>query len=123
MHAQTLRSAVESPGATAPRTTPTSARSCKVSLIIPTKNESDSVPLLFEKLNEVLAATSYEVILVDDRDDDPPDVAGRVAAELGLNASVIHRDGEDRRGGLPSAVVAGLAAACGQFWFVMDADL
>ena len=123
VHASTLPAAVEDPGATAPRTTPTIARSCKVSLIIPTRNESDSVPLLFEKLNEVLAATSHEVILVDDSDDDTPEVADRVAAELGLNASVIHRDGEDRRGGLSSAVLVGVAAACGEYVCVMDADL
>ncbi len=123
MHASTRQSAVESPLAAAPRAAPPIAQSCEVSLIIPTRNESDNVPLLFEKLKEVLAATSHEVIIVDDSDDDTPEVANLVAAELGLNASVIHRDGEDRRGGLSSAVLAGVAAACGEYVCVMDADL
>ncbi len=94
-----------------------------VSLIIPTRNEEQNLPRLLAKLADVLRATSYEIILVDDSDDATAVVAPRLAAEYGLNLSVIHREGEERQGGLSTAVLAGMVAAHGEYVCVMDADL
>ena len=96
---------------------------CHVSLIIPTRNEEESLPELIEKLSEVLGDKSYEVILVDDSDDATAQVAPRLAAECGLSLSVIHREGRERQGGLSTAVLAGIAAAHGEYVCIMDADL
>lgn len=96
---------------------------CDVSLIIPTRNEEGNVPALVEKLSAVLEHANYEVILVDDSDDGTPQAALLAAAQYGLNLSVIHREGDDRRGGLSTAVLAGVAAACGKYVCIMDADL
>jgi dolichol-phosphate mannosyltransferase len=94
-----------------------------VSLVIPTRNEEQNLPALLAKLAEVLRETSYEIILVDDSDDATAQVAPRLAAEHGLNLSVIHREGDERQGGLSTAVLAGVAAAYGDYVCIMDADL
>lgn len=94
-----------------------------VSLIIPTRNEEQNLPALFTKLSQVLSSVSYEIILVDDSDDATATIAPALADEHGLNVSVIHRDGEQRAGGLSTAVLAGVAEAWGDFVCIMDADL
>jgi dolichol-phosphate mannosyltransferase len=96
---------------------------CDVSLIIPTRNEEENLPALLTKLAGVLAGASYEIILVDDSDDDTAGLAPQIAAIHGLNLSVIHREGEERKGGLSTAVLAGVAAASGEYVCIMDADL
>jgi dolichol-phosphate mannosyltransferase len=94
-----------------------------VSLIIPTRNEEQNLPALLAKLADVLHESSYEIILVDDSDDATAQVAPQLAAKHGLNLSVIHREGAERGGGLSTAVLAGVAAAYGDYVCVMDADL
>lgn len=98
-------------------------RACDVSLIIPTRNEEENLPALIQKLSEVLEGKSCEVILVDDSDDATAQVATWLAIESGLNLSVIHREGDARQGGLSTAVLAGIAAAHGEYVCIMDADL
>lgn len=90
------------------------------SLVIPTYNERENLPELFARLDHVLRAVAFEVILVDD---DSPDGTG-VAAEA-LQARypwlrVIQRRGER---GLSSAVVCGFRRARGAILGVMDGDL
>ncbi len=94
-----------------------------LSLVIPTRNEEQNLPRLLAKLADVLRNASYEIILVDDSDDATAEVAPKLAAEYGLNLSVIHREGEERQGGLSTAVLAGMASAHGEYVCVMDADL
>jgi dolichol-phosphate mannosyltransferase len=94
-----------------------------VSLIIPTRNEEQNLPALLAKLADVLRETSYEIILVDDSDDATAQVAPQLAAKHGLNLAVIHREADERRGGLSTAVLAGVAAAYGDYVCIMDADL
>ncbi len=94
-----------------------------VSLIIPTLNEEQNLPILFAKLRELLRETNYEIILVDDSDDATATTARRLAFEMTLNVSVIHREGDEREGGLSTAVLAGVAAAYGDYVCIMDADL
>jgi len=94
-----------------------------VSLIIPTLNEEQNLPILFAKLRDLLHETNYEIILVDDSDDATATTARRLAFEMSLNVSVIHREGDQRAGGLSTAVLAGVAAAYGDYLCIMDADL
>lgn len=90
-----------------------------LSLIIPTYNESESLPMLLPRLQEALRGIPHEIILVDD---DSPDGTWHKAEELQAfypTLHVIRRRGER---GLSSAVVTGFKSARGEILAVMDAD-
>jgi len=90
-----------------------------LSLVIPTFNEAESLPLLLPRIAQVLRDIPHEVIVVDD---DSPDGTWRKAEELKKTYPrliVIRR--KDERG-LSSAVIAGFKAARGEVLAVMDAD-
>ncbi|MDD4628580.1 MAG: polyprenol monophosphomannose synthase [Candidatus Peribacteraceae bacterium] len=90
-----------------------------LSLVLPTYNEAENLPLLLPKLQEVLAGIPHEIIVVDD---DSPDGTWRRAQELVTrypSLKVIRRQGER---GLSSAVMTGFRAARGEVLAVMDAD-
>ena len=91
-----------------------------VSVIVPTFNESDNVPILVGRLVDVLAEYSFEILIVDD---DSPDKTWQVAEQLAATDSrvrLLHRI--DKRG-LSSAVFDGMTMAEGRVYVVMDADL
>jgi dolichol-phosphate mannosyltransferase len=94
-----------------------------LSLIVPTRNERGNVRELLSRLRDVLDDVESEILIVDDSDDGTPEEAQRAAAELGVNVRVIHREGADRKGGLSTAVIAGIKASQGEYICVMDADL
>jgi len=54
----------------------------ELAIIIPTLNERDNVPIVVERLNRVLTGISWEVIFVDDSDDDTVEVIERAAPGL-----------------------------------------
>lgn len=91
-----------------------------VSVITPTYNESQNVPLLIDALRATLVELPHEIIVVDD---DSPDrtweVAERHGAPVG-DVTAIRRIGET---GLSSAVMAGMAVARGEVLAVIDADM
>lgn len=90
-----------------------------LSLILPTFNEAENLPLLLPKIEGVLSTIFHEIIIVDD---DSPDGTWRRAEDLRASfpmLRVIRRHGER---GLSSAVVAGFKAARGEVLAVMDAD-
>ena len=96
-------------------------RAAELSIIVPTYNESENVPLLVGKLNEALAGIDWEVIFVDD---DSRDGTARVARSLaqasGGKVRVVQRIG---RRGLSSACVEGALASSAPYIAVMDGDL
>lgn len=91
-----------------------------ISLVIPTYNEKEGLPLLVKKIFEVLKSSSIEgeVVIVDDNS---PDGTGEAAEALGKEypIQVIHRSGKL---GLSSAVIEGFKKAKGEILGVMDAD-
>ncbi|MDD5623350.1 MAG: polyprenol monophosphomannose synthase [Candidatus Peribacteraceae bacterium] len=90
-----------------------------LSLVLPTYNEAENLPLLLPKIEEALAGITHEVLVVDD---DSPDGTWRRAQELSREfpaLKIIRRRGER---GLSSAVVTGFRAARGDVLAVMDAD-
>lgn len=91
----------------------------EVSLIIPTYNERENLPVLMERISGSLTGYEYEVVVVDDNSIDG---TGQLADELGEEypVRVIHRAGKD---GLASAVVEGYKLAEGEILGVLDADL
>lgn len=91
-----------------------------VSVVVPTYNEADNIPILIDRLRADLADLDYEVIVVDD---DSPDRTWQVSqAVIGDDPrfQVIRRC---RERGLSSAVLAGMSIAGGAVLVVMDADL
>jgi dolichol-phosphate mannosyltransferase len=90
-----------------------------LSLILPTYNEAQNLPILLPKIEDALQDIPHEVIIVDD---DSPDKTWHVAHELSqrfADLRVIRRIG---RRGLSSAVVEGFLSANGDTFVVMDAD-
>jgi dolichol-phosphate mannosyltransferase len=102
---------------------PDSGPPVRLSLIIPTLNESKNIgPLIeqLEKLFDPVLGTSYELLVVDD---DSRDRTWELALELSKThprVRVVRRQGER---GLGSAVIRGWQAARGEILAVMDADL
>jgi dolichol-phosphate mannosyltransferase len=95
-----------------------------VTIVVPTFNESGNVAELVRRLETVRGdAGIAEVIFVDDSTDDTPARIDDVSKGSALPVRLVHRDGEQRTGGLSGAVVAGLAQARSPWVLVMDADL
>jgi len=95
-----------------------------LTLVIPTRNEAKNVPRLVRELREGLSGIDYRVVFVDDSTDETPGVIRALAEEDG-RVALIHREGEDREGGLSTAVTAGMdaVARASEYTCVMDADL
>jgi dolichol-phosphate mannosyltransferase len=95
----------------------------KLSLVIPTYNESRNLEELLARLTSILDARlpgDYELIVVDD---DSPDQTWALALRLAEKhpaVRVMRRRGEK---GLSTAVVRGWQAARGEVLAVIDADL
>ena len=97
----------------------------RYSILLPTYNERDNLPiitwLIFESLKEVKGC-AFELIVIDDNS---PDGTGEVAAQLqkvyGADRLVL----APRAGklGLGTAYVHGLSRAKGEFIILMDADM
>ncbi|MEX2690182.1 MAG: polyprenol monophosphomannose synthase [Candidatus Njordarchaeum guaymaensis] len=90
-----------------------------ISLVIPTYNERENLPLLIKRISNALKDINYEVIIVDDNS---PDGTWRLAEELSKEfpIRVLRREGKK---GLSSAVMDGIAIANSEKVIVMDADL
>jgi dolichol-phosphate mannosyltransferase len=102
---------------------PEGASGIRLSLIIPTYNESKNVPVLIQQLTDLfepVLGEAYELIVLDD---DSPDRTWETALALSAEyprLRVIRRIGER---GLSTAVIRGWQAARGDLLGVMDADL
>jgi dolichol-phosphate mannosyltransferase len=100
-----------------------STDSVRLSLVIPTYNETQNLPSLLDRLDgllEPVLGDAYELLVVDD---DSPDRTWELAlAERAAHprVRVIRRQGEK---GLSTAVIRGWQAARGEILAVMDADL
>jgi len=80
----------------------------KTSLIIPTRNECESIG----KLLEQILPYGYEVVIVDDSDDDTPIIAKKMGAKII----------KGRRLGLAQAVLDGIDATESDNIIIMDGD-
>ncbi len=90
-----------------------------VSVIVPTFNERDNIGLLYEKLQDVLGETPFEMIVVDDNSPDGTAAAVKALARNHPNIRCLQRIG---RRGLASACIEGISASAAPFFAVMDAD-
>ena len=89
-------------------------------MIVPTYNEAENLPLLLDRLGRVLHAIDHEIIVVDD---DSPDGTWRIARDRSVQDPTVRLIRRMDSRGLSSAVLAGLDAASGSTFAVLDADL
>jgi len=99
------------------------AAECELSVVVPTRNEAESVGPFVAALEEVLSRADAEVLFVDDSSDETPRVVEALARQATIRVRLCHRPVAERRGGLGGAVAVGFAVAQGRFVAVMDADL
>ncbi|MFF0426611.1 glycosyltransferase [Streptomyces sp. NPDC004520] len=95
----------------------------RLTLVVPTRNERESVPLLLRALEPAFDGLPAEILFVDDSDDDTPETAALHAPGCRLPVRMLHREKGAREGGLAGAVLAGARHARGEWALVMDADL
>lgn len=92
----------------------------EITVVLPTYNERDNVPVAIARVGKALAGRNWEIIVVDD---DSPDGTADVVHALA------ERDGRVRcirrigRRGLSGACVEGMIAAAAPIVAVMDSDL
>ncbi len=91
----------------------------RISIVVPTYNESENVGNLVNQIDYALRGIDYEVIFVDDSTDDTPQAIEKVIAE-NPKVRMEHRETEK---GLATAVLKGFSLAGGDYIAVMDADL
>jgi dolichol-phosphate mannosyltransferase len=92
----------------------------ELTVVVPTFNERRNIGLLFERLQNVLLGTEWEIVFVDDDSPDGTCDAIRRLAHQDRRVRLIERIG---RRGLSSAVVEGVQSSTAPYFAVMDADL
>ncbi|KRE17941.1 glycosyl transferase family 2 [Bosea sp. Root381] len=110
-----------SPSSAAPAPRHPSSRP-ELSIVVPVHNEADSLPLLVERLKQVLdgAVSSWELVCVDDGSRDG---TLSVLKQLSANDGRISAISFSRNFGKEIAIAAGLDHAAGDAVVIMDADL
>lgn len=91
-----------------------------LSVVTPTYNEADNVPLLVERLHESLADVPHEIIVADD---DSPDRTWEVAEKIAEGDPTLRVMRRFHDHGLSAAVLDGMSVARGEHLAVIDADL
>ncbi len=94
--------------------------SAKVSVIVPTYNEVDTVGRLLKELAVVLKDANYQIIVVDDNS---PDGTHSLVAALAAQDPRIMAVKRPGKMGLASAVLDGFKLSDGDLIAMMDADL
>lgn len=98
----------------------------KISIVVPTYNESQNLPVLIDQLVNVFEEYKIDanIIIVDDNS---PDGTGIVAEELSNKNTIIHVIHRDGKLGIGSAYISGIEYAiekiASDVVFTMDSDL
>ncbi|MGH9955097.1 MAG: glycosyltransferase [Nitrososphaeraceae archaeon] len=101
------------------------ARKVKLSIVVPTYNESQNIVRILDSIAETLSPyTAAEIIVVDDNSPDgTAEIASLHAKNISdnkkLRVEIIRREGKL---GLSSAIIAGIQSATGDLLVVMDGD-
>ena len=90
-----------------------------LSIVIPTYNEGKNIKNLVTQIDKALASINYEIVFVDDSNDNTPDIIREVSKNFS-NIRLEHRENEK---GLATAVLRGFQIANGDYLACMDADL
>lgn len=92
----------------------------ELTVILPTFNERDNLPVMVERLGRALDGVDWEVLVVDDNSPDGTSAAARSIGEHDRRVRCIRRVG---RRGLAGACIEGMLASQARYVAVMDADL
>ncbi|MEU1986261.1 polyprenol monophosphomannose synthase [Nocardia sp. NPDC019395] len=95
----------------------------RVTVVVPTYNERDNLPVAVERLTELPVPDLHVLVVDDNSPDGTGEVADKLAADLPNVVSVLHRTEKD---GLGRAYIAGITRALDEGADVviqMDADL
>lgn len=92
----------------------------ELSIIVPTFNECENIPILVDRLRKILPDVAWEMIIVDD---DSPDGTADVARAIGASDARIRCLRRVGRRGLSGACLEGMLASNARYAAVMDADL
>src|SRR5262245_37286946 len=92
----------------------------RLSVVVPTFNEAENLPLLVARLAAVFPDFAWEVIFVDDNSPDGTAVAARRLAQTDPRVRCLRRIG---RRGLAGACIEGMLASSAVAVAVMDGDL
>ena len=92
----------------------------ELTIVVPTFNEKANIPLLVERLAQLLTSCVGEVIFVDDNSPDGTAAAARAIGASDSRVRCIRRIG---RRGLAGACLEGMLASQARYVAVMDADL
>ncbi len=91
-----------------------------VSVITPTYNEAENLPILVQRLHQALGDLPHEIIVADD---DSPDRTWEVAERLAADDPTITVMRRFHDPGLSASVLDGMTVARGETLAVIDADL
>jgi dolichol-phosphate mannosyltransferase len=94
-----------------------------LTIVVPTRNEAENIGPLLHRLTEVAGTRRIEVLFVDDSEDNTPEEVHERSLRASIPIRLLHREPDERHGGLGGAVVAGMRAARGDWIVVMDGDL
>ena len=100
-----------------------SARTLAVSVVIPAKDEEESLPLIVARIVEACAAAEVrlrDIVLVDDGSGDN---SWRVMTELAAENGIVQAIRLRRNFGKATALMIGIGACTGDVVITMDADL
>ncbi|MFF3852289.1 glycosyltransferase [Micromonospora sp. NPDC002575] len=95
----------------------------RLTVIVPTRNEAENIPVLVGRLAPLLVPLRAELLFVDDSDDGTDGVIVGASAGAPTPVRLMHRPPQARTGGLGGAVLLGARHARGEWVLVMDADL
>jgi dolichol-phosphate mannosyltransferase len=92
------------------------------SIILPTYNESDNLPICIYLINKYMKETKkpFEIIVIDDNS---PDNTAEIARRLRKQYKFVRLHSRPGKLGLGTAYKAGLELARGKYVILMDADL
>src|SRR5215208_6768295 len=95
-----------------------------LTLVVPTRNEAENVPMLVHELRESLSDLDYRMVFVDDSTDGTPEVIQGLVDE-DTRIRLVRREGVERYGGLSTAGTTGieLFSVASEYTCVMDSDL
>ncbi len=93
----------------------------KLSVVVPTFNESGNVEELAKQVGESMKGLDYNIWFIDDSNDETPKILEELCKK-DKHCHFHHREGKDQTG-LATAVIEGFNMADGDFLACMDADL
>lgn len=92
----------------------------ELSVVVPTLNEAENIPILYQALRDSLMGIDWEMIVVDDDSSDGTVAAARALAERDHRVRCLRRVG---RRGLAGAVIEGILSSSAFAVAIIDADL